>query len=341
VPRRVRWRVVVGATVIASLVLFVPPVLAGALGGASPPGVVAGGSASVTGDDGTSLGPVGPGTTTVTYCDQGGTAETLDIEEPTPVPSGPVPAVVYVHGGGWTGGNSSFAPDSLVGQVASAVEAKGWVVVSINYRLAPRFAWPAQIDDATCAIRFLRANATSLHIDPRHIGAVGDSAGGQIVALLGLAGPEAGFGGGQDSDQSSSVQAVVDLDGPADLTSSDWAGSPVVQALAPAVFGTILGPEPVGSPPSALLKAASPVSYIGFGEPPFLIMQGDEDTVVPPDQSVELVDRLRAAGNPAELVMVHGAQHEFVSATGGSVTPDIGQLASAAAAFLVEHLGTR
>lgn len=331
-----RWPVVGVLTVVASFVLFLPPVLAGALDGAP----TAGASPGATGTDGATIGAVGPGKTTLTYCDQAGTTETLDVHEPTPVPSGAVPAVVYVHGGGWTGGDSSFAPDSLVGQVATAIEAKGWVVVSINYRLAPRFKWPAQIDDARCAIRFLRANAAALHIDPRHIGAIGDSAGGQIVALLGLAGPEVGFDGGQYPEQSSAVQTVVDLYGPSDLTSSDWATSPVVQAVAPDVFGTTLGPGPAGTPAPASLETASPVTYVGPHEPPFLIMQGDEDTVVPPDQSVELADRLRAAGNTPTLVMVHGAQHEFVSATGGPVTPDVDQLASDASDFLVQHLGS-
>ena len=354
VPRRVRWSVVGAVAVTASLVLFVPPVLAGAFDGAravavgpltsvraASPGSPAAAGGAASGDPGrqdATMGAIGPGKTTLTYCDSGGTAQTLDVYEPGPVPTSAVPAVVYVHGGGWTGGDSSFAPDSLVGQVASTVVARGWVVVSINYRLAPRFGWPAQIEDAKCAIRFLRANASVLHIDPRHIGAIGDSAGGQVVSLLGLAGPEAGFDVGQYPDQSSAVQSVVDLYGPSDLTSTDWEHSPVVQAVAPAIFGTTLGPAPAGTLASASLRAASPVTYIGWDEPPFLIVQGDEDTVVPPGQSVELADRLRAAGSDPTLVMVHGAQHEFVPATGGSVTPDVSQLADAASAFLIQHL---
>ncbi|HVC71592.1 MAG TPA: alpha/beta hydrolase [Acidimicrobiales bacterium] len=355
-PRRVRWPLVGAVTAAASIVLLGPAVLAGALDSASarwagtPPPVlrqpvglpagVAGGSPGGSGSEDSTLGAIGPGETTVTYCAHGGMSESLDVHEPTPPPTGAVPAVVYVHGGGWTGGDSSFTPDSLVGQVASTIEARGWVVISINYRLAPRFPWPAQIEDASCAIRFLRANAAALHIDPRHIGAIGDSAGGQIVALLGLAGPAAGFDVGPYADQSSSVQSVVDLYGPSDLTAPDWRRSPVVQAVAPDVFGTTLGPGPSGTPAPAFLKAASPVTYVGWRAPPFLIIQGDEDSVVPPEQSVELADRLRAAGNTPTLVMVHGAQHEFVPATGGSVTPDVNQLAAEAAAFLVQHLGS-
>ncbi len=278
--------------------------------------------------------------TTIPYCHEGGSTETLDVYESSPAPTRPVPAVVYVHGGGWTGGDDTIAPDTLIGRAAAAIGARGWVFVSIDYRLAPRFPWPAQIEDAKCAVRFLRHDALTLHIDPRHIGAIGDSAGGQISALLGLAGPRAGFDVGPYLRQSSAVQAVVDLFGPTDLTAPDWNGS-YVQADAPGVFGTVLGPAARGTGVAARLVAASPVTYVGRREPPFLIIQGDGDTVVPPEQSVELTDRLQAAGNAPTLVMVHNAQHEFSPASAAPVTPSVAQLAVLAVAFLVRHLSRR
>ncbi|HXQ43250.1 MAG TPA: alpha/beta hydrolase [Acidimicrobiales bacterium] len=328
-PRRGRWSVVgaltgVVVTVVASCVVLLAPASAGA---------------NQTTTAGASLAPLGPGKTTLTYCDDGGVAETLDVDEPAPLPTAPVPVVVYVHGGGWVQGDSAIAPGSLVGLVAAAVEAKGWVVVSIDYRLAPRFPWPAQIDDAACAIRYLRANAAALHIDPGAVGAIGDSAGGQIVSLLGLAGRRGGFDTGPDAGQSSGVQAVVDLYGPADLTTTDWARAPLIQAYAPRAFGTTLGPGPAGSPTTDVLVAASPVTYVGAHEPPFLIVQGDDDTVVPPDQSVDLDAELRASGNSATLVMVRHAEHGLLPAAGGPETPGISQLAGQTAAFLIGHLG--
>jgi acetyl esterase/lipase len=221
--RRVRWPVAGALTValaaaVASSVLLAPP---------SPAVALAGASASA-------VSVVGAGKTTLTYCHNGGVAETLDVYEPSPLPSTPVPAVVYVHGGGWVQGDAALTPGSLVGQVAAAIETRGWIVVSINYRLAPRFPWPAQIDDATCAIRFLRAQAASLHIDPRHIGAIGDSAGGQIVSLLGLGTPHTGA--------STALQAVADLYGPADLVAADWGQDPFIQVYARQAFGTDFGP---------------------------------------------------------------------------------------------------
>jgi acetyl esterase/lipase len=339
-PRRVRFTVVgavtvVVVTLVASSVLLLTPALAGA--GDALASVLTTVPVPATAPVPTTV-PLDPGKTTLKYCDDGGVTETLDVYEPDPLPSSPVPAVVYVHGGGWVQGDSAITAGSLIGQVASAIEAKGWVFVSIDYRLAPRFRWPAQIDDAACAIRFLRAESISLHIDPNAIGAIGDSAGGQIVSLLGLTGRDAGLDTASYTDQSSGVQAVVDLYGPADLTTPDWADAPLIQVYAPQAFGTDLGPGTPGSPTTDALIAASPVTYVGPDEPPFLIVQGAEDTVVPPDQSTELAARLRAAGNSAVLVMVQHAQHGLLPVTGGPVTPSVSQIVGQTVAFLVGHL---
>ena len=347
-----RWLALGSVAVVALLGPFMTPVLAGAFdttsratgsplarGHTRPVPSTAGIASSRTGTGGHSAPAIGPGKTTITYCVEGRMAETLDVSEPTPLPKASVPVVVYVHGGGWVKGDSTVTPDSLVGQVASAVEARGWVFISINYRLAPGYRWPAQIEDAKCALRFLRANAVSLHIDPRHIGAIGDSAGGQIVSLLGLAGRSAGFDTGQYRGQTSAVEAVVDLYGPADLTTADWTSAAYIEGYARQAFNTTLGPGPAGSPSNRELVAASPVTYVRPHEPPFLIIQGDGDRVVPPDQSLELADRLRAAGNSPTLEMVEHAQHGLLPLSGGPITPGVSSLATQASAFLVRHLG--
>ena len=129
-PRRVRLSVVAaatGATVLAFSAVLASPTSAGArepvvLTTAALPALV-----------------IGPGKTTIRYCDESGVTETLDIDEPNPLPTTPVPAVVYIHGGGWVQGDSALTPGSLVSQLAEAIEAEGWVFVSIDYRLAPRF----------------------------------------------------------------------------------------------------------------------------------------------------------------------------------------------------------
>src|SRR5207253_7695708 len=135
-----------------------------------------------------------------------------DVYLPTVRVSGPSPVVMYVHGGGWTSGDKSWVDGVLK---ESEFTGRGYLVAAVNYRLAPQYRWPAQIEDVKCAVRYLRANAATYNIDPNRIGAWGTSAGGHLVALMGLAGPDAGLEGkGGNPDQSSRVQAVVDMFGP-------------------------------------------------------------------------------------------------------------------------------
>jgi acetyl esterase/lipase len=220
------------------------------------------------------------------------------------------PVVVWVHGGGWTQGDKTNLPAGR-----SQVVAAGFVLAAVNYRLAPQYKWPAQIEDVKCAVRYLRAEAGRYGIDPQRIGAWGGSAGGHLVNLLGLAGPEAGFEGhGSYADQSSAVQAVVDMYGPSDLTNYGFSarGREVIQT----VFGS--SPGQAGD----ALRRASPVTYVSGNAPPFLILHGTADTLVAPTQSQELYNRLQAAGADATLVWVQHAGHGFVP-VGGRPAPGI------------------
>ena len=119
----------------------------------------------------------------MTYCNH----ERARITEPATL-HGPAPAAVYVHGGSWVSGNYATG-GFLINMIGPNLAAQGFVVVSLDYRLGPKAHWPDQIVDVKCAIRYLRANATQLNIDPNEIGAWGQSAGGHLVALLGTAGP--------------------------------------------------------------------------------------------------------------------------------------------------------
>jgi acetyl esterase/lipase len=148
---------------------------------------------------------------TVTYCN----GERARITEPSTL-HGPAPAAVYVHGGAWVSGNYGTG-GFLINTIGPNLAAQGLVVVSVDYRLGPKALWPDQIVDVKCAIRYLRANATQLNIDPNAIGAWGHSAGGHLVALLGTAGPRQGWDIGAYPDESSKVEAVVDMAGPSDL----------------------------------------------------------------------------------------------------------------------------
>ncbi|MFL5732078.1 MAG: alpha/beta hydrolase fold domain-containing protein [Chloroflexia bacterium] len=255
----------------------------------------------------------------VTYCTADGVALKMDIYSPPVLGQAPSPAALFVHGGAWSGGDKADGegtPETveLVG--------RGYVVASVNYRLAPRYVFPAQIEDVKCAVRYLRANASALHIDPNRIGAWGASAGGQLVSLLGTADESAGLeGDGGYPAESSRVQAVVDMYGRADLRTV-----PATRPDLLPVFGT-----------EADLPRYSPVTYVSKDDPPFLILHGEQDTVVPPELSREFYGRLTETGVPATLVMVKNAEHGIAPA-GGPISPSRAEITRMVGGFFDRYL---
>lgn len=262
----------------------------------------------------------------VVYCTNAGVALTMDVYYPSQAAAA-APAVLYVHGGGWEHGDSSLG--GVNARIAQALTARGMLVAAVNYRLAPEYLWPAQIVDVKCAVRYLRANAQHYGIDPSKIGAWGGSAGGHLVSMLGTTGPNAGFDTGQYLRQSSSVQAVVDMFGPADLTAGGW--GPYATSVVEQVFGVKPGQD------SSALAHASPVTYIQSNDPPFLIFHGAKDAVVPLSQSQELASRFQAAGVSATLVTVQNAGHGFAP-TGGPISPTLTDITQAAVDFFSQQL---
>ncbi|HET6313125.1 MAG TPA: alpha/beta hydrolase [Chloroflexia bacterium] len=264
----------------------------------------------------------------VTYCNVGGEALKMDLFLPKPG-GGPAPVVVYVHGGSWVGGDKFE-----VGLAGNELARKGYVVASINYRLGPKHKWPAQIQDAKCAVRYLRASAGQYNLDPNRIAAWGSSAGGHLAALLGLTDPSAGFdNSGQYLNQSSRVQAVVDMFGPTDLNAYD--PDKYSRGVGQAVFG-VTRDQPESR---ELLRRASPVTYAGSSPGvPFLILHGDKDSLVPLSQSQALYDRLKAAGTDAELVVVRNGEHGFFP-TGGEISPSTAQIKNLIDNFFDRTLG--
>ncbi len=268
--------------------------------------------------------------TTVTYCSDGGQAQALDMYEPL---GGAAvhPLLLVVHGGYWSVGDSAVSQQSQFTQaVMSGALAAGFAVASINYRLAPANRWPAQIIDTRCAVRYLRATATRWHIDPHEFAALGDSAGGQLVSLDALSAQrEQQWDSAQYAGQSTALQAVVDCWGIVDLTAPGW--SRLGRGLSMNAFRVTLGS------PSAVLRSASPVSHVGPGAPPFLIIHGLSDTLVPPRQSTELRTLLRAAGDAATLVEVANAGHGL-SATAVPMVPALSDVARQTVSWLLATL---
>ncbi len=209
--------------------------------------------------------------------------------------SSPPPVVVVIHGGGWVAGDRS-ASAGLAGLLA----AHGVAAFNIDYRLAnadaPDTRWPAQIVDAQLAVRWLRAHGRELGINTTRMGAVGDSAGAHLALLLGvLPRIQAGDQAGLYPDQSSGVSVVADQFGPTDVATLP----PWVNGCYMALFGT-------QTPTPDQLAAMSPLPDITPRSAPVLIVQGDTDVIVPPEQSLRLQEALRTQGVPVDYIRFPG-----------------------------------
>lgn len=243
----------------------------------------------------------------IQYVPDGDAAQRLDLYLPEQETDHPLPLVVWIHGGGWAAGNKADCP-------AVYMVPRGYAVASVEYRFSQKAVFPAQIQDCQAAIRWLRANSQKYNIGPAHIGVWGASAGGHLVALLGTSGGKDAFPkiGGNDN-QSDRVQVVCDWFGPADFTTvmSQAAADKtrnVFKFNSPSdpyanLIGGKLGED------QAKCEAVSPVHYVSKDNPPFLILHGTTDALVPFAQSVELADALKKAGVEVVLQPLPGSGH--------------------------------
>jgi acetyl esterase/lipase len=216
------------------------------------------------------------------------------------------PAAIVIHGGAWRGGDKK---DMRI--LAEPLAQRGYVVAAINYRLAPKWSYPAQLDDCQRAVRWLRKNAKEFRVDPKRFGAAGASAGGHLALLLGTREVR------DDSDAdlkgiSSKVQCVLSICGPTDLTDKRYA-----QAARDSDLGKILI-EFIGKPYDEapnLWKEASPIYHVSPDDAPTFIIHGDQDSIVPFEQSVRFAEALRKVGVEVQLVAIKGMDH-------GPTTPE-------------------
>ncbi len=295
---------------------------------------------------------------TVTYAMSGGQELLLDLYLPQGV-AGRLPVIVFLHGGGWSGGTRTTGPD-----FRRFFAQAGFAMAAIEYRLTPSVTFPSNAEDVKTAVRWLRANAAAHGLDPQRIGLWGTSAGGQLAAIAGLA-PRGTFEGEDNLVQSSAVQCVLDAYGPAMFTLMDaqteqekatLQSQPAALLAAPAMRGGVVAVGPGGgaapargdgaprggapagggrgpaggavphdapaSPESRLVgapiqtvpdrvRAASPLTYVTAGAPPFLLMHGLADNSVPHGQSVLLYEALAKAGNDVTLRLIDGLPHTF------------------------------
>lgn len=228
----------------------------------------------------------------------GGAALMVEVIRPDPPPPAPMPAVIYIHGGAWIHGDRTVNRSEFLAE-------RGFFTISIDYRSSRQATFPAQLEDARAAVRWLRASAAGYQVDPGRIGVWGHSAGAHLAALVGATGHLHSIGEPVGpGEPSSEVQAVAALACPTDfLQMGGWHEAPD-------------SPEAqlVGGPIRERLdavRAANPISYVRAGAPPFLLVHGEEDEIVPIGQSELLARALRESDNDVELVRIPGAGHNF------------------------------
>lgn len=255
----------------------------------------------------------------ITYCTVDGVELKMDMYFPKNTTE-PTPLTIYIHGGGWSKGDKK----SKVGMtdVPALLEA-GFTVASLNYRLASdEYQFPVMLQDVKCGIRSFRASADQYNIDPDKIGVWGESAGAHLSSMIGLTDESAGFDVGQYLEQSSRVNVVIVLSAPTDLT-TDF--SP---AFIKAKSNAFVGYDMV---------KASPITYITSDDPPFLILQGDKDSVVPINagHAQKLFDGLIAASVEAQMVIVQNGTHLL---NAPDQTPSRAELTQMIVQFFEQHL---
>jgi acetyl esterase/lipase len=237
--------------------------------------------------------------------------------------NGPLPCVVCIHGGGFRAGNRT----GYDGQIIRLAE-KGYVAVTVSYRLAPKYPFPAAVHDTKAAVRWLRANAKKYNIDPDRIGVTGGSAGGTLAQMLGVTSDVKEFeGDGGNPEQSSKVKCVVNVYGANDFTKSYGKSVDAHEVLPLYLGGNLEKARP-------LHIRSSPLYWVTPNASPTLCIHGTEDKYVAHEQAVWLVDRLKATGIEAELLTLEGAGHGFKG-------KDLETAEKAMIAFFDKHLKSK
>ncbi len=257
----------------------------------------------------------------IAYVTDGHERQKLDLYIPADTGKN-LPLIIWVHGGAWRGGNKThYTPMAYL--------SAGYAGASINYRLSQHAIFPAQIEDVKAAVRWLRANAETYRLDPERFAAWGSSAGGHLVAMLGTAGDVTEFEVGENLEVSSKVQAVVDYFGPTDFLQMDAHRIPdgLVHDAPDSPESKLVG-GPIQTHKDRVAKA-NPITYVSKDDPPFLIIHGDQDKLVPYHQSVLLKDALEKAGVPVTFYRVEGGGHGWFR------DPKVPELTKA---FLEQHL---
>lgn len=259
------------------------------------------------------------------YVENGHPRQKLDLYLPADGENRPL--IVWIHGGAFRMGSKEGNEND---QLPFDYLRKGYALASLNYRLSQHAIFPAQIEDCKAAVRWLRARSAEFKLDPKRFAAWGPSAGGHLAAMLGTAGHVTELEVGAHLDVSSRVQYVVDYFGPTDFLQMDTQRLPdgMIHDAADSPESELVG-GPIQEYPEKVARA-NPVTYVTADSPPFLIVHGDCDPLVPYGQSLLLVEALEKAGVDVTFYTVEGGGH------GRFTDPKVPALT---AAFLAKHLG--
>ena len=261
---------------------------------------------------------------TATYATRDGKDLLVDLYLPQNMRR-PAPVIVFVHGGGWAAGSRTTGPD-----FKTFFARNGFAMASIDYRLTPSITFPSNIEDVKTSIRWLRANAKTYNLNPQRMGIWGASAGAHLAMMAALT-PRGKFEGQDNLNQSSAVQCVLDAYGPSSLLTLDSDTNaekatlqPINPGFAKLQFPTTNGirnndadssaSKYFGAPIQTIpekVKSADPLAFVHKGAPPFLIMHGLADNVVPHRQSIRMYEALAAAHNVVTLRLIDGFPHGF------------------------------
>lgn len=269
--------------------------------------------------DTTTMALFQPGTVKkdITYCH----GQTLDIYYPRTDAHKAAPTILFIHGGGWFRDEKDNEPMQLV--LLDQLRDKGFAVIAIDYRMAPEDLFPKAVDDARCAVRFIRSDATKYGFDGKHVLAFGFSAGGHIAAMLGTVDDADGFVNQPYEKQSSKADAVISLAGLFDFTRGLRTNNRIN-------IDRFLGDQP--------LDKAQPMTYVDATDAPFLLIHGTKDALVLPDQNALFAERLRQSNVPVTTLDVTNAVHGLESSNDQPTEPTRSEVATIICNFALQSI---
>ncbi|HSZ36400.1 MAG TPA: alpha/beta hydrolase [Acidimicrobiales bacterium] len=244
-------------------------------------------------------------TSNIDYSGDGSKRHRLDVYRSRLVPREHAPVMVYVHGGGWVIGDKREQGKPMMFELV----ARGWVCVAINYRLSPKASWPDHVVDVKQALAWVKHHIAEYGGDPGFIAISGGSAGGHLCALAALTAGDPAFQPGFE-DEDTSVQACVPFYGVMDLTSSPEGSAIFGPGMVEMLEKTVMKVKEADHP--EVFRDASPTYRVRREAPPFFVLQGRNDTLVPVEMARAFVERLRAvSGSPVAYAELPLAQHAF------------------------------